>query len=62
MTAGHTKFSPDLCFSLLKKRYHRTKIGGLFDLADVVNKSTVVNKAQLSSSEDCEVIFPTYDW
>lgn len=62
MVVGHTKFSPDWCFGLLKKVYRRTKIGGLSDLADVVNKSAVVNVAQLTGTEDGNVIVPTYDW
>lgn len=62
MIAGHTKFSPDWCFGLLKRLYRRTKIGGLSDFADVVNKSSVVNVAQLTGTEDGEVIVPTHDW
>lgn len=26
MIPGHTKFSPDWCFGLLKKKYRRTKV------------------------------------
>lgn len=36
---GHTKFSPDWCFGLLKKKYRRTKVDGLTDLVSVVNDS-----------------------
>ena len=43
---------PDWCFGLLKKR---TKMGGLTDLASVVNKSSVVNIAQLTGAEDGNV-------
>ena len=45
MITGHTKFSPDWCFGLLKKRYRRTKVGSLTDLVEVVNESSVVNVA-----------------
>ena len=62
MTPGHTKFSPDWCFGLLKKRYRRTKVGGLNDLIDVVNQSAVVNVAQPTGSADGQVLVPTYDW
>lgn len=46
MIPGHTKFSPDWCFGLLKKRYRRTMVGGLTDLVTVVNESAAVNMAQ----------------
>ena len=36
MIPGHTKFSPDWCFGLLKKKYRRTKVGGHTDLISVV--------------------------
>ena len=62
MVVGHTKFSPDWCFGLLKKKYRRTKVGGLTDLVSVVNESASVNVAQLNGSEDGSVIVPTYDW
>ena len=39
MILGHTKFSPDWCFGLLKK-YWKMKVGGLSDLCGVVNDST----------------------
>ncbi len=42
MIAGHTKLR---CFGLLKKKYRRTCIGGLPDLVEVVNNSSVVNVA-----------------
>ena len=62
MIPGHTKFSPDWCFGLLKKRYRRTKVGGLTDLIDVVNQSAIVNAAQPTGSADGRVVVPTYDW
>lgn len=62
MIPGHTKFSPDWCFGLLKKKYRRTKVGGLTDLVSVVNESSVVNIAQLTGTEDGKVLVTTYDW
>ena len=38
MIPGHTKFSPDWCFGLLKIKYRRTEVGGLADLFGVVNE------------------------
>jgi len=52
MIPGHTKFSPDWCFGLLKKKYRRTKVGGLTDLVEVVNGSASVNIAQSTGLED----------
>ena len=59
MVPGHTKFSPDWCFGLLKKRYRRTKVG-LTDLVMVVNKSASVNVAQPTGREDGSPIVTTY--
>jgi len=64
MISGHTKFSPDWCFGLLKQRFRRTPVSTLADIEEVVRLSTVtgVNKPQLVGSEDGTVIVPTYDW
>ena len=62
MIAGHTKFSPDWCFGLWKKRYRRTQVGGLSDLVDVVNQSSSVNHAQPTSQQDGQIVVPTQDW
>ena len=62
MIPGHTKFSPDWCFGLLKKKYRRTKVGGLTDLVGVVNESAAVNVAQPTGLEDGSVVVTTYDW
>ena len=62
MVPGHTKFSPDWCFGLLKKRYRRTKVGGLTDLVTVVNESASVNVAQPTGREDGSPIVTTYNW
>ena len=62
MVPGHTKFSPDWCFGLLKKRYRRTKVGGLSDLVRVVNESAAVNIAQPTALEDGSVVVKTYNW
>ena len=61
MIPGHTKFSPDWCFGLLKKRYRRTKVGGLTDLITVVNESASMNVAQPTGREDGSPIV-TYNW
>ena len=62
MLVGHTKFSPDWCFGLLKQRFRRTFVSSLQDMVDVVNTSADVNVAQLVGTQDGEVVVPTYDW
>ena len=62
MIPGRTKFSPDWCFGLLKKKYRRTKVGGLTDLVGVVNESATVNVAQPTGREDGSALVTTYDW
>ena len=62
MLVGHTKFSPDWCFGLLKQKFRRTFTSSLLDLVEVVNASADVNIAQLVGTENGEVIVPTYDW
>ncbi|XP_033629960.1 uncharacterized protein LOC117292140 isoform X2 [Asterias rubens] len=64
MVAGHTKFSPDWCFGLLKQKYRRTQVSTLEDIARVTVESTAtrLNMAQLVGSESQEVFVPSYDW
>ena len=38
---GHTKFGPDRFFGLLKKRYRRSSVDTIVDIARVVNESTI---------------------
>ena len=59
MLVGHTKFSPDWCFWLLKQRFRRTFVSSLQDLVDVVNASANVNVAQLVGTLDGVII---YNW
>jgi hypothetical protein len=40
---GHTKFTPDWCFGLLKQKFGRTKVGCLQDIGRVVNDSAAWN-------------------
>ena len=62
LVVGHTKFSPDWCFGLLKRLYQRTEVGSLQAIAQVVNNSATCNAAQLVVDENGNVIVPTYDW
>lgn len=65
MPAGHTKFAPDWCFGLLKRRFRRAEVSCLNDLCDVVTESTPVAKVnipQLVGREDGTVHVNTYNW
>ena len=62
LPVGHTKFSPDWCFGLLKQRFRRTKVDCLDDLVQVVESSAAINNAQLVGTQSGEVIVPTFDW
>ncbi len=64
MVAGHTKFSPDWCFGLLKQKFRRTPVSSLEDIVRLTLESTAtrLNLAQLVGSESQEVFVPLYDW
>ncbi len=62
LVVGHTKFSPDWCFGLVKCLYRRTKIGSLKDIAQVVSGSAECNFPQLVADENGLVIVPRLDW
>ena len=62
LIVGHTKFSPDWCFGLLKRAFRRTKVGCLDDIVRVVENSATVNHAQLVGTQSGEVLVMTYDW
>ena len=62
LIVGHTKFSPDWCFGLLKQRFRRTRVTCLRDLEMVVNTSAEANVAQLVGTQSGQVVVPTYNW
>ncbi|CAL1548193.1 unnamed protein product, partial [Lymnaea stagnalis] len=64
MPAGHTKFAPDWCFGLLKRRFRISEVHCLRDLVRTVNTSTLkgINRAQLVGTESGEILVPVYDW
>ena len=47
MVVGHTKFTPDSCFGLVKQQYRRKHVECLSDIVDVVNKSGYINHTRL---------------
>ena len=62
MLAGHTKFSVDWGFGLLKRKFRRTKVDCLEDLAVVIEQSSTVNTSVCVGNENGDVHVPTYDW
>ena len=59
---GHTKFSPDWGFGLLKQKYKKTFVGCLDDIVKVINQSAKPNWAQLVGAQDGSNIVPMYNW
>ena len=62
MITGHTKFSPDACFGLVKRKFRKTPVSSLDDLARVVDDSAACNVCQLVGAQDGRVIILTRDW
>ena len=62
LIAGHTKFSPDICFGLIKCLYRRIYAGYLDDIAGVVSKSSIVNEPQLVGAQDGSTVVLMYNW
>ena len=62
MLVGHTKFSPDWCFGLLKQRLRRCTIDCLDDLVKEVERSADANQAQLVGTQSGETLVPMYNW
>ena len=64
MLPGHTKFSPDRFFGLLKRNYRHTGVSPLAEIVKVVEESTQggQNKAFVIGSEPPSKRFYYYDW
>ena len=62
MITGHTKFSPDACFGLVKRKFRKADVSSLDDLARVVEESAVCNICQLVGAQDGSTIVPSRDW
>lgn len=62
LPVGHTKFSPDWCFGLVKRKYRKMKIGCLDDIVKAVHQSGSPNVAQLVGTQDGDIIVPMYNW
>ena len=64
LIVGHPNFACDWCFGLLKQSFRKSFVSSLYELATVVDTSTVrgVNVTQLCSLHDGSTIVPVYDW
>ena len=64
LLVGHTKFAPDWCLGLVKRKYRHTHVSSLQEIANVVTAPTQkgVNIAQLIGDESGKVFVPVYDW
>ena len=62
LPVGHTKFSPDWCFGLLKQQHKKTTNDCLDDSVAAVNKSTTPNVAQLVGTQDGSSVVNMYNW
>ena len=71
MVAGHTKFAPDWCFGLLKRKMRRTLLSSQAYI-EAANKdssieaackdSSVCNRVQCVGTQDGQVVVPFHDW
>ena len=66
MIPGHTKFSPDRFFGLIKRKYRHTNVSSLIEIAEVVKTSTTGgnNKVYVIGNEDEQSTKPFhyYNW
>ena len=61
MISGHTKFPPDACFGLVKRKFRQADVSSLDDLARVVEESAACNICQLVGAQDGSTIVPSRD-
>ena len=63
MIPGHTRFSPDRFFGLIKRRFRRSKVSSLSQIAEVVESSTTggQNQAYIIGKESTRP-FAYYNW
>jgi len=61
MTVGHTKFSCDRSFGVLKQKNH-TELRTLYDIAKSVNESGECNSAELVGYHNGKVSVKAFDW
>lgn len=62
LITGHTKFSPDAGFGLIKRKFRRARIDCLEDIETVVKESSSMNLSQLVGPENGTSNVTVYDW
>ena len=62
LLVGHTKFAPDQGFGLFKRVFKRTRVGTIYDIAEVVRQSAVLSHPQLIGDYDGNTFVKFYDW
>ena len=62
LLVGHTKFAPDISVLVFLNHSKKTRVGTINDIAEVAEKSAVVNHAQLIGDYDGSIYVPMYNW
>lgn len=64
MLVGHTRFSPDQYFGMIKRKYRKTRVSSISQLSNVVSESTDtgMNQVQLAFNKESGYRVPVYDW
>ena len=65
LPVGHTKFSPDGGFGIIKSKFRRNEVCCAADMVECIENSTPItkmNRAQLVGNEAGEMFVNTYDW
>ena len=62
MIVGHTRFSPDQYFGLIKRKYRKTRVSSITQLSEVVTQSTFagINQVQLAFDPVTNFRVPCY--
>lgn len=63
MLVGRTRFSPDCVFGLIKRKYSRTRVSSLTEIAEVLEKSTTClqNKVYIIGDKNTSQHFSHYN-
>ena len=62
MIPSHTRFSPDRFFALIKRRFRRSKVSSLSQIAEVVESSTTGQNQAYIIGEESTRLFAYYNW
>ena len=64
LLAGHTKFGPDACFGLFKRKFRKTRVDCLDDISQVAASASAsgILTPQLCGDQEGNTIVHTRDW